>query len=201
MATSADVGHYLLFSRVTSGSSSLQPTTGRALPPVSSARLNGSAYESSDPKRYAQSLLQSSRSSRPPAYSIAAAKMPTYHRDGTGAARDAWITAQQPATKGYHVETAEELYWKAKLSKPEHRGKCKAARVDGSVGDRTPRKRLPLVPSAAPLPQAPTLEAVARRGAAPGLSPRQREMSDAEVSKRCDQLAAHYLDGHRHPTM
>lgn len=188
----SDVGAMLMASRAhtiaTLGPDA--PPPKYTLPVGASARM---APFGENPRRYAQS--QEHMASRP-AYAIAAAKMPKYHPDGSGAARDSWINAKEAAVKGKHLDTAEQLYWKEKLGAREYRGKCKAANSHSQDGDRMPRPKLPLVPTAAPPPPAETVEtALARvgRGVASARTVEQLRHEEALLTNRCDELSARLL--------
>uniref|UniRef100_A0A7S1PQ38 Uncharacterized protein n=1 Tax=Neobodo designis TaxID=312471 RepID=A0A7S1PQ38_NEODS len=193
MTSAADVGTSLMASRVPIRFSALGPDAPPPKYSLPSGADRRMAPFSEDPRRYAQS--QEHMHARP-AYAIAAAKMPKYHPDGSGAARDAWINAREASVKGNHLETPEQLYWKGKLGGKEFRGRCKGAWTHAYDGERMPRPKLPLVPNAAPPPPPECIETTLAHASRVPLSARRPDdwvRSEAAVSARCDELSAQLL--------
>jgi hypothetical protein len=96
-----------------------------------------------------------------------------------GDARDAWINDLHPVTESNRVATAEDLYWQARLQKPEFRGKCKAAVLSTSERGTAVVKTIPLVPQAAKTIETSHLPPL----------PRMQTRLDPKETARCRRIA------------
>jgi hypothetical protein len=179
------VGVYMMQSRLpityaTSGGDFSAPPKF-VLPPLS-ARL--AAFDS-NPHRMALSLVTAKAH---PAY--ASARVLQYRRDGSGAARDTWVAAHRPTTQGNRLKSPEERYWEGQLGQPEYRGKCKSSVGIGS-GERQPRRKVPLIPHAAPPASVHTaLSGGPRSRGMTTRTPQARRHEAAVAAQRCDELTA-----------